>query len=574
MKNTQINIVREMGLVMQRASFSVVFSEGLDFSCALYKSNGDMLAQAENIPAHLGVQRFLVKNSIREIGLENIKPGDVILSNDAYYGGSHFPDVTVIAPIFYRDQLVAFAANLAHHSDMGGMVPGSFASTATETYQEALQLPPVRIMLEGKINRDVMQIIKRNVRIPNDVSADIMAQVASLRTGETRLLRLINKYTFSVFEQFTDELLAYSEARMRDGVNSIPKGEYEFEDYMDNDGISFRPYKIHVVVKISQGQTTCDFTGSDSQAEGPINASYSMTASAAVVAIKCIADPNGPANEGMFMPIAVVAPEGTIVNPIRPAPITGGLGETSNRIAGVVWGALSKAVPLRVIACQGSSDNNTFISGMDPNTNQLYILYDYPEGGWGARPFADGVNAFYSLHTGNVDNNLAEVYETKWPVLMRRYELRIGTGGAGKFRGGLGVIKEYTTWPPHKATVTTLADRCVYPPFGLFGGRPGGAGRWTKILADGKEEPLSPYGGKVAKAPLQPGEAFRIETQSGGGYGNPLERDIELVKRDVVEGYITVQQAKDDYGVVFGPDLIPNLQGTQQLRQVAAPSAR
>lgn len=566
MKNTQINIVREMGLVMQRASFSVVFSEGLDFSCALYLPNGDMLAQAENIPAHLGVQRFLIKNSIISIGIENMKPGDVILSNDAYYGGSHFPDLTVMAPIFFNNKIIGFAANLAHHSDIGGMVAGSFASTATETYQEGLQIPPVKLMNEGKINRDVFEIIKRNVRIPNDVSADIMAQVASLRTGASRLTRLIEKYGLETFETFTNELISYSEARMRDGIKSIPQGEYEFEDYMDNDGITEKPYKIHASVKVSGDEITCDFSGTDKQAEGPINSPYSFTTSAVVVAIKCIADPYGPANEGMFKPIKVIAPEGSIVNPIRPAPITGGLGETSNRIAGVVWGALAKAVPDRSIACQGCSDNNIFISATDPRTGRLYILYDYPEVGWGARPFADGVSAFYALHTGNVDNNLAEMYESKWPVLVKRYALRVGTGGKGKFRGGLGIIKEYTTLPPHQAIVTTLADRCKYPPYGLFGGGPGAGGKWTRVLPDGTEEPLSPFGGKIAKTLLRPGESIKIETPSGGGYGDPLDRDVELVKRDVVEEYITREQAKEDYGVILKPDLNVDIEATAKER--------
>ena len=222
-----------------------------------------MLAQAENIPAHLGVQRFLIKNSIKEIGPENMKPGDVILSNDPYFGGSHFPDLTVMGPIFCEGQLVAFGANLAHHSDMGGMVPGSFASTATETYQEGLQLPPVKFMVEGKVNRDVMEIIKRNVRIPNDVSADIMAQVASLRTGQSRVVKLIRGYGLETFLRFNSQLIAYSEARMKQGIASIPKGEYEFEDFMDNDGITLKPCQIHVVVKVGRNKVVCDFTGSD-----------------------------------------------------------------------------------------------------------------------------------------------------------------------------------------------------------------------------------------------------------------------------------------------------------------------
>jgi len=573
LKNTQINIVREMGLVMQRASFSVVFSEGLDFSCALYSSRGDMLAQAENIPAHLGVQRFLIKNSIKEIGPENMKPGDVMLSNDAYFGGSHFPDLTVMGPIFYKGELVAFGANLAHHSDMGGMVPGSFASTATETYQEGLQLPPVKFMVEGKVNRDVMEIIKRNVRIPNDVSADLMAQVASLKTGQNRVLGLIERYGLKTFLQFNKELIDYSEARMKDGINSIPKGEYEFEDYMDNDGISHKPYKIHAVVKVGGGRVVCDFTGSDTQAEGPINSPYSFTTSASVVAVKTVADPHGPANEGMFNPISIVAPEGSIVNPIRPAPITGGLGETSNRVAGVVWGALAKAVPEKSIACQGCSDDNVFISGISPRSKELYILYDYPEVGWGARPFADGVSAFYARHTGNVDNNLAEVYESRWPVLMTRYSLRVGSGGAGKYRGGFGIVKEYTTHPMHQTTVTTLADRCMYPPYGLLGGRPGAPGRWTKITSEGIETPLSPFGGKIAKAALLPGESIRIETPSGGGYGNPLEREPQRVLNDVMNEYITVEQAHDEYGVVLvrGGNAVDE-EETKRLRRTLAAS--
>ena len=288
LKNTQIHIVREMGLVMQRASFSVVFSEGLDFSCALYDEKGQMLAQAENIPAHLGCQRLLTQNSLKEIGTENIEKGDILLSNDSYFGGSHFPDLTLMKPIFYKDKFIAVSATLAHHTDVGGMVPGSFASAATETFQEALQIPPVKIVQKNKINNDVLNIIRRNVRLPEEVTADIKAQIASINTGEKRLIRLIDKYGIETWKYFREELLNYSENRMRDGISTIPEGEYEFEDYMDNDGVTLRPYKISVKTIVKKDRIICDFGKSDSQARGPINCPYAMTMSAVVAAVMMV----------------------------------------------------------------------------------------------------------------------------------------------------------------------------------------------------------------------------------------------------------------------------------------------
>ena len=551
LKNTQIHIVREMGLVMQRASFSVVFSEGLDFSCALYDEKGQMLAQAENIPAHLGCQRLLTQNSLKEIGTENIEKGDILLSNDSYFGGSHFPDLTLMKPIFYKDEFIAVSATLAHHTDVGGMVPGSFASAATETFQEALQIPPVKIVQKGEINNDVLNIIRRNVRLPEEVTADIKAQIASINTGEKRLIRLIDKYGIETWKYFREELLNYSENRMRDGISTIPEGEYEFEDYMDNDGVTLRPYKIAVKTIVKKDKIICDFGKSDSQARGPINCPYAMTMSAVVAVVKSIADPHSSANEGMFRPIEIITPKGSIVNPIRPAPTTGGLGETSNRVAGVIWGSLAKAVPERSIACQGCSDNNLFISGIDPETNNLYILYDYPEVGWGARPFADGVNAIYALHTGNVDNNLAEVYEHRWPVLVKQYSLRDGKGGEGKYRGGVGIIKEYTTWPPHKTTLSTMADRTKFGAYGLKGGKTGATGKWSIITKDGKIKPMSKHGGKVTKLKLKSGDTLKLETPSGGGYGNPLERDPEEILKDVKNDFFNIEYAKDKYSVVI-----------------------
>lgn len=567
LKNTQIHIVREMGLVMQRASFSVVFSEGLDFSCALYDEKGQMLAQAENIPAHLGCQRLLTQNSLKEIGTENIEKGDILLSNDSYFGGSHFPDLTLMKPIFYKDEFIAVSATLAHHTDVGGMVPGSFASAATETFQEALQIPPVKIVQKNKINNDVLNIIRRNVRLPEEITADIKAQIASINTGEKRLIRLIDKYGIETWKYFREELLNYSENRMRDGISTIPEGEYEFEDYMDNDGVTLRPYKISVKTIVKKDRIICDFEKSDSQARGPINCPYAMTMSAVVAVVKSIADPHSSANEGMFRPIEIITPKGSIVNPIRPAPTTGGLGETSNRVAGVVWGSLAKAVPERSIACQGCSDNNLFISGIDPETNNLYILYDYPEVGWGARPFADGVNAIYALHTGNVDNNLAEVYEHRWPVLVKQYSLRDGKGGEGKYRGGVGIIKEYTTWPPHKTTLSTLADRTKFGAYGLEGGKTGATGKWSIITKDGKIKPMSKYGGKVTKLKLKSGDILKLETPSGGGYGNPLEREPKEVLKDVKNDFFDIEYAKDKYSVIIDPHTFTiNKKATESIR--------
>lgn len=526
LRNAISAIADEMNANLVRTSYSPNIKERRDCSSALFDARGQMVAQAESIPVHLGAMPYSVEAAIRSV--HSFAPGDVIVLNDPYAGGAHLPDVTFVAPVFVEDQLIAFAANRAHHADVGGKEPGSLAGDTVEIYQEGLRIPPVRLWKNGELQEDLLQMILSNVRTPDERWGDLRAQKAGCVIGIDRMRALCDREGASVLTDAMEAILDYSERRMRHQIAQLPQGEACFEDTLDDDGVSEGRIPIRVCVSIDGDRIGVDFTGTAAQARGPVNAVFAVTASATYYAIRAFADPDIPPNSGCYRPIEVTAPEGTVVNACLPAPVVGGNLETSQRIVDVLLGALGRLFPERSIAaCQGSM-NNLAIGGIDPRTNAPFTLYETMAGGFGARPTKDGIDGIHS-HMTNTLNTPIEALETSYPLRVERYELRPGTGGEGQYRGGLGIRRDMTCLA-NTARVSFLTDRRHVPPYGVQGGQPGAVGS-NHIIRDGAEYPLPAKG----TATLQYGDTISLRTPGGGGFGTSLHRKRSAVAQDIRE---------------------------------------
>lgn len=506
-KHLFASIPEEMGAVLQRASFSPNIKERRDFSCALFDASGEMIAQAAHIPVHLGAMPLSVQAAIRAM---DFAEGDMVILNDPYQGGTHLPDITLIAPIFFDGGLVGFAANRAHHADVGGMAPGSMP-IARELVQEGLILPPAKLYAAGELQQGVWEIILRNTRSPWERAGDLRAQVAANRRGVERFAALIAAQGLEVVQHYSTALLAYTERMTRALIGAMPDGVYSFEDHLDGDGVEERPIKIAVSVDIHGDQATVDFAGTDPQAKGSVNAVYAITLSAVYYVFRCLVDAEVPNNTGSLRAIEVLAPEGSVVNALPPAPVAGGNVETSQRIVDVLLGALAAALPERIPAASQGTMNNTLIGGWDPARQRPYTYYETIGGGMGARPGADGPSAIHS-HMTNTLNTPAEAMEYAYPIRVTRYEIREDSGGAGEFQGGDGLRRDLLMLAD--ATASLLSERRTGQPYGLAGGEPGQAGR-NLLLRDGEEIEL-PAKGEVE---LRVGDVLSMRTPGGGGWG-------------------------------------------------------
>jgi len=553
--NHLVNICREMGIAMIRTSYSTIFNEGLDFSCVVFDRDGDMMAQAEFCPAMLGAINFTVKWTIEELGLEAFEPGDVVIHNDPYRGGCHMPEHMVLKPVFVEDELFGFVANIGHVADIGGMAPGSFAANATEVYQEGLRLPPVKIMQRGKPVEDIWRIIMANHRTPRNSRGDFNAMIGSLNIAERRLLQLMDKYGKETLRAASKQLMDHSERWMRAEIARIPGGEYYFEDCMDNDGITDRPFWIRLKLTVKSDEIIADYSDSDPQARGPINATYGVTASATYNAMFHLTDKNIPRNAGCYRPIKIITRPGTVVHVVHPGPSVAGNTETHPRIVDVVIGALAPAIPDRVAGAHGATGANFLFGGVHPDTGEFYTNYHFEGVGWGARSFADGNNVV-NIANGNCRNNPVEIFDHRYPFRNLSYRMIPDSGGPGKFRGGLGTERIVEVLAP-EIVVSALFDRSKFPPWGVFGGKPGGTSEIAiKKAGDTEFRSFSeacgvPIATKFSNVIVSTGDQVRLRTPGGGGYGDPLERDVERVLRDVEEGYVSLERARTDYGVVI-----------------------
>lgn len=515
-RNLFYSVAEEMGVALCRTSFSPNIKERRDYSCAVFDGQGRMVAQGEHMPVHLGSMPLSVEAAIEHT---EMCPGDMVVLNDPFKGGTHLPDITLVEPVFLdgTDEPSYYVANRAHHSDVGGMTPGSMP-IARSIYQEGIRIPPIHLLRGGEVVEDVMAMILANVRTPIEREGDLTAQIASNRTGARRLVDLSQKYGVAMVADYMGHLQDYAERMTREAIRQIPDGTYRFEDNMDDDGLSLDPVPIVVKLDVEGTQARIDFTGTAPQVDGSINAIYAITLSAVMYCFRVIVPFAVPSNHGTIRPLEVVAPEGSLLNARVPAAVCGGNVETSQRIVDVVLGALAQAIPDRIPAASYGTMSNLTVGGIDPRNGEPFAYYETTAGGMGARPTADGLDATH-CHMTNSLNTPVEALEHAYPYHVRRYEIRRGSGGAGRFRGGDGIRREIAILAPGEITV--LSDRRRYSPYGLKGGSPGKTGRNVVMTLgpDGKylEEEIP---GK-ASMHIEAGTVISINTPGGGGYGTP-----------------------------------------------------
>jgi N-methylhydantoinase B len=549
-KNLYHSIAEEMGAALRRTAFSPNIKERRDYSCAVFDGTGEVIAMGDHMPVHLGSMPMSVRAAIDAGAME---PGDIVMLNDPFRGGTHLPDITLVAPVYVtgRTRLGKlrgrgrprhlcpdfYVASRAHHADVGGAYPGSMG-LCREIYQEGVRIPPVKLMRRGAMDADVLAMLLNNVRTPEEREGDLGAQIAACHTGAERLREVCSRYGVERARRAAGDLLDYSEELMRAFLQRVPVGEYRAEDFLDGDGVSERPIKIAVCVRVHHapakrrqgavataggdaGATrgrgrprhivTVDFTGSDAQVEGSVNAVAAITYSACFYIFRCLLAEDVPAAAGLMRPIQVIAPEGTIVNARPPAAVAGGNVETSQRIVDVLLRALAQAIPDRIPAAASGTMNNLTVGGIDPRTGEPFAYYETIAGGMGARPGKPGVSGVHT-HMTNSLNTPAEALEYAYPLRVRRYSLRPGSGGEGKFRGGDGIVREIEVLTD--CEVTLLADRRTRGPWGLSGGVDGAPGKTFITRRDGSVEPMP---GKFSTR-LRPGERITIETPGGGGW--------------------------------------------------------
>lgn len=525
------SVAEEMGIALRRTAFSPNIKERRDYSCAVFDREGRVIAQGDHMPVHLGSMPMAVRAALREVKLF---PGDVVALNDPFAGGTHLPDVTLVAGVFnevsgLRSRVsgknrssppirhtapeprpLFYVANRAHHADIGGATPGSMG-LATDVYGEGLRIPPVRLMRGGTIDEEMMRLLLANVRGERERRADFEAQMGSLKTGANRLLEIVLRRGEGEAREYAAHLIAYSARLMRRTISLIPDGEYAAEDALDDDGVSSDEVKLRVRVSIIGDRARVDFTGSATQVAGAINAVEAITISAVSYVFRCLIGGDVPASAGLMEPIEVVAPRGTVLNAMHPASVAGGNVETSQRVVDVLLRALHQALPDRIPAASQGTMNNLTIGGIDSRTGQEFAYYETVAGGMGARPHLDGMSAVHT-HMTNSLNTPAEALEYAYPLRVRAYRLRRGSGGRGRKRGGDGIVREIETLVP--ARMSLLADRRHRAPYGLAGGEEGQTGR-DRIVRDGRARRIEAKG----PAELRPGDRVRIETPGGGGHG-------------------------------------------------------
>jgi N-methylhydantoinase B len=529
-KNLFHSVAEEMGAALRRSAFSPNIKERRDYSCAVFDGQGRVVAMGDHMPVHLGSMPMSVTAAIRDLRLG---PGDIAMLNDPYAGGTHLPDITLVMPVFARTKEKAratkkavldrrfsrkpmfYVANRAHHSDIGGARPASMG-LSEEIYQEGLRIPPVHLVRCGQLMPDVFAMVLANVRTPREREGDLTAQVAACRLGARRLLELVEKYGARRANLCLEALQRYSAALMREALLQIPDGEYRAEDYLDDDGFGSRPVRLRVAIQIQRGKALVDFAGSAPACRGSVNAVMAITVSAVFYVFRCLLGEDVPACAGLLAPIEVRAPEGSVVNARPPAAVAAGNVETSQRLVDVLFKALARAIPDRIPAASSGTMNNISFGGIDPRSGEPFAYYETIAGGMGARPTQDGLGGIHT-HMTNSLNTPIEALESAYPLRVRKYSLRRGSGGAGKFRGGDGIVREIEFLSEVRGSI--LSDRRRLQPYGLSGGRPGKAGK-NRLTISGRGTELPSK--SSFEAPV--GSVLRIETPGGGGWGRERVR--------------------------------------------------
>ncbi|MBI3965844.1 MAG: hydantoinase B/oxoprolinase family protein [Chloroflexi bacterium] len=538
--NALLSVVEEMGEALVRAAYSDNIKERRDDSTALFDAEGRLLAQAAHIPIHLGSLLGVVEAVVRRYRREDIHDGDIFLGNDAYEaGGTHLPDLVLTAPVFYQGRLIGFVANLGHHADFFDRGEGR------HIWQEGLRIPAIRIVERGQIRQDVLDLILLNCQLPRERLGDLRAQIAANRLGSRRLGELCDEYGVALLFAAAGALLDATERRMRAGLRRIPDGVYTFTDYADGEYFE-TPLELRIRVTMRDGDVTLDFTGCPPQGPHPVNMQWTALLATCYYALKTLVDPEIPANSGLHRAVHVAAPPGTIVNCVAPAAVEYRV-QTCQRVVDLIHGALAPALAEHVTAAHNGSNTALGFYGVNPRTGLPFRYWETVGGGFGARATKDGLDGV-QVHITNTTNLPIEVLEATYPLLVRRYELAADSGGPGKWRGGLGVVRHIEVLEGDLAGGGRVT-RVVVPPWGLFGGKPGGTHDVRVVRADGAvEEPLRATRA-LRRILCQPGDGLAFTTSGGGGYGEPKNRDRWRVRLDLREELISRRSAIEDYGL-------------------------
>ena len=539
LRNALLNVTEEMSVTIRRAAYSTNIKTRSDFSCAFFDSELRCVAHSFAQPAHLIAMSSIVPIAMRGIGIENAASGDSFVVNDPHLGSSHLNDITVITPVDVDGSRVGYLANMAHHVDVGGAAPASLG-VSRELLQEGIILPPVRLARRGRIDENVFRIILANIRAPRETGGDLRAQMSANVVGERRIADLVRRYSPPILHEFYDELIAYTDRWARREIELLPAGVYEAEAFRDSDGLSDEPVRLHARVEIRDGRVALDVSGSSGQRPSSLNCTRSMARCALAFAIKCLVDRRLPANEGFLDRIQVVGPDGLVVTAQSPAPVVGGW-EVVSLLTELTLKALHPALPERIPAGGKALIVNLGFGGTDPHTGEYFCYMETVAGGGGARPRMDGPDAVQTT-IQNTENAPIEEVELNYPMIFDRYELIPDSCGAGQYRGGLGVRRDFR-FPYSDVACTVFSDGCRFGPWGLAGG---GSGRPAHYIlqSDGEaEEKPSKF-----TADLPKGGVLRIETPGGGGFGDPAKRDPSRVRQDLADGKITGPHAAGSYG--------------------------
>ncbi len=539
--NYLVSAVREMGTTLMRTAYSTIIRESMDCTTALFDARGQLIAQADHVPSHQGTLSHAAKHVLATMAVE---PGDVVILNHPYLGGTHHPDIMIFKPIFEAGELVAMAGALGHHLDVGGRAPGSVATDARDVFEEGLMIPPLKLLKRGQPVDEIFQMIAHNIRVPHKTLGDIRAQIAAVNVGERRYLELVAKHGARGLGEIVAACLDNSERLMREDLRAYPDGTVCAEGFMDNDGVSDEPVPIRVAVTLERGDVTVDFSGSSPQVKGPFNCSLSSVYSATYCAVRYMATPTILQNEGCYRPIRLVTPEGTIVNPREPAPLSGRF-HTLERIANTILMAFNQARGEDAVGSTHGHLSSFAVSGRAPGEGRDFVFFEILGGGWGGTAEGDGLDATFGLMANCLDTPI-EAVELEYPLRVERYELIGGSGGPGRSRGGLGLRRE-VRYLAGEGTFTNRSDGQKFPPPGVLGGGAGAPSRHRLGHTDGSSTELP---SKATNLAIAAGDLVVMETAGGGGHGPAHERAPERVLADVLDEKVSAADAEALYGVV------------------------
>ena len=539
--NYLVSAVREMNSTLRRTAYSTILRESMDSSTALFDPLGQMIGQADHVPSHQGSLAKAARMIAEEIPLD---PEDIVILNHPYEGGTHHPDIMIFKPVFHDGRLVAIASALGYHIDVGGRSPGSISTDARDVFEEGLMIPPMKLYRKGELVPEILRMIEANIRVPEKTLGDIRAEIGAVTVGERRYLELVERYGREALAEIVAGVLDYSETLMREDLAKLPNGSYSAEGYLDSDGIIDAPVRIFVTVTLEDGSAVVDFTGTDPQLKGPFNCSHSSVYSAVYAGIRYMTNPIIRQNEGCFRPIEIIRPEGTVVNPIKPAPVSGRF-TTLERIADTIVQAVNQArgedQAGSGLACVCSFAAN----GTYPDSNRRFVCFEIFGGGWGGTMKGDGLSASFGLMANSYDTPI-EAVELEYPLRVENYNLVTDSGGPGRNRGGLGHYR-HTRYLHGEGYYTNRSETSKFPPRGVLGGRPGAPSKQRLIRADGTVEDLP---SKITNVSIHAGDLIWMSEPGGGGYGDPLDREPERVLEDLLDEKISPEVCRNVYGVV------------------------